>query len=1102
MKKRMISFALAVLLLPAFCLSVFAYAGVGEGDGIAWSVDAQNGLTVSGEGEMENHVPAGAGWGSWIAKNITAKTSWKVRENSIASILVEGGVKRIGDAAFAHCSNSESAVMEEGVASIGSWAFLENRSMATVTIPASVTEIGNMAFYGCDGLTDVYYGGSEAMWKEVSIGESNEDLLNAAFHFTEEIPDEPDEPEAPQTPARKMGDANGDGKVNYQDAMLVLRSSIGLEELSPEAKAVSDVDGKPGINYQDAMKILRVSIGLDSFQEDPFTDSVERGVMDYEAIYIRQHLEFIGGSDYADILLVPGGLAGALGDTYEEAKLNIINNIWTFTDKVKMAVGDGEIELVNEYELLVALVMQSTGGEANFIGSYEENYFTAVLELVNGINGQLKQAKSDVDVFTGDAIDKVEELTQKLDLLIVQLQKLEGIPEKEAKGLFGEALDTVKEAFDESFIKDNETFLDTVKDGLGTALDVTDLVGKSVSDLMDSYILYNALSGASEEWEKTWTDIAAQARLSDDKIGPKLAEAIEHILNQTKDFREDESAALLNSSANIAGKHMAEYAYSAAFGVFDGMMKKSPICEAIRTGLVQGVNLANAFTNMDEIAYHGKMMAGYGHLAKIAFEVMQKKGESLVGSETYQNALLFDMAFNIYRNTQLAAFESGISYCQAMATAHAANAQLSSEKAMEAAMLLPHKLEWQGYKCHGITQILNNGGNVVGWNGNIYYFRISKGAYSKSAVYGNYSLDPKAANDLVVRAQDGSEKVIISTQSSGSIWICSNRILFRKNDKSWYYVDLQEPEKERFFTTADIIGYIPEQDMLVIQEDSGLVRTSDTRGNETEIIQGDYTAITVKDGLYYHYRHDGSGSYEFYRCDLTGKKVETLGTIRVPEISGWGRSLEDICVGEDGIYVMVGYYAGTGYFFQEGSIYYLPFGGEMKVLVDGEVRYPMMYLATEYLADGTVDNQYLHYYTSGDVLGMGLYQGAMSEGVSRYSVRTGATEEVEFPLCSRNVPFLYEGQVMLLEGGVEPTVVLDAETAADMGCGILGFREDSSAVYQTDVDKVGEDWYIVMTYSKRDPSADFGWREGYARSYTKLFRVTPETGDWELIHSY
>ena len=67
---------------------------------------------------------------------------------------------------------------------------------------------------------------------------------------------------------------------------------------------------------------------------------------------------------------------------------------------------------------------------------------------------------------------------------------------------------------------------------------------------------------------------------------------------------------------------------------------------------------------------------------------------------------------------------------------------------------------------------------------------------------------------------------------------------------------------------------------------------------------------------------------------------------------------------------------------------------------------------------------------------------------------------------------------------------------------ILGFREDDSAAYVEYVEKVGEDWYIVITESYREPSIDIGWREGYGRSFTKLFRYTPKTGDYELIHSY
>ena len=308
MKKRIISVMLAIaMVLPVFCIRAFAVSGVAEGDGIAWSVDDNYALIVSGEGEMEHHSPAGGGWGSWIAKNITAETGWKIRENSITSILVKSGITLIGDAAFAHCSNSLEAVIEEGVVEIGYHAFMENSKMTKVTIPASVKTICPMAFYLCGSLTDVYYGGTEVMWKEISIGRDNKDLLNATIHFTEEEPEEtvpeetvpeetvpdetvPEENPDIQKPTGMLGDATGDGKLNYEDALLVLRFSVGLEELPEEIQKIVDVNGDGKVNYEDALKILRVSIGLDTleppkenFYDDP---TLVRGLMDYEDIYI------------------------------------------------------------------------------------------------------------------------------------------------------------------------------------------------------------------------------------------------------------------------------------------------------------------------------------------------------------------------------------------------------------------------------------------------------------------------------------------------------------------------------------------------------------------------------------------------------------------------------------------------------------------------------------------------------------------------------------------------------------------------------------------------------------------------------------------------
>ena len=65
---------------------------------------------------------------------------------------------------------------------------------------------------------------------------------------------------------RQKGDVDGDGQVSYNDALIALRASIGMETLSEEDILFADVDGNEGLSYNDALKILRVSIGLDTLE--------------------------------------------------------------------------------------------------------------------------------------------------------------------------------------------------------------------------------------------------------------------------------------------------------------------------------------------------------------------------------------------------------------------------------------------------------------------------------------------------------------------------------------------------------------------------------------------------------------------------------------------------------------------------------------------------------------------------------------------------------------------------------------------------------------------------------------------------------------------
>ena len=103
---------------------------------------------------------------------------------SLTSVTIPGSVTRIGVGAFASCTSLTSVTIPDSVTSIGDSAFCNCKSLTSVTIPDSVTRIGKQAFDYCTSLTDVYYAGSEAQWKAISISSAgNNDLLTANIHY-------------------------------------------------------------------------------------------------------------------------------------------------------------------------------------------------------------------------------------------------------------------------------------------------------------------------------------------------------------------------------------------------------------------------------------------------------------------------------------------------------------------------------------------------------------------------------------------------------------------------------------------------------------------------------------------------------------------------------------------------------------------------------------------------------------------------------------------------------------------------------------------------------------------------------------------------------
>ena len=103
---------------------------------------------------------------------------------SLTSVTIPDSVTSIDDNTFDGCTSLTSVTIPDSVTSIGDNTFHGCTSLTSVTIPDSVTSIGEWAFHYCDSLTDVYYAGSEAQWKAISISShGNDDLLTANIHY-------------------------------------------------------------------------------------------------------------------------------------------------------------------------------------------------------------------------------------------------------------------------------------------------------------------------------------------------------------------------------------------------------------------------------------------------------------------------------------------------------------------------------------------------------------------------------------------------------------------------------------------------------------------------------------------------------------------------------------------------------------------------------------------------------------------------------------------------------------------------------------------------------------------------------------------------------
>ncbi len=149
----------------------------------------------------------------------------------------------LGDSAFRMCSSLESIVVPYGITNISNAAFGWCTKIESIMIPSTVISIGNDAITNCNLLSDVYYGGTEENWKNITLGTNcSYYFRNAIFHYED---------------YSVSGDCNDQIRWSFDNAGILTLSGVG---------AIPDysTDFVPWISYRQFINRIVVEEGITS----------------------------------------------------------------------------------------------------------------------------------------------------------------------------------------------------------------------------------------------------------------------------------------------------------------------------------------------------------------------------------------------------------------------------------------------------------------------------------------------------------------------------------------------------------------------------------------------------------------------------------------------------------------------------------------------------------------------------------------------------------------------------------------------------------------------------------------------------------------------
>lgn len=411
-------------------------------------------------------------------------------------------------------------------------------------------------------------------------------------------------------------------------------------------------------------------------------------------------------------------------------------------------------------------------------------------------------------------------------------------------------------------------------------------------------------------------------------------------------------------------------------------------------------------------------------------------------------------------------------------------------------------------------------------DGNVYYRQYHKDSYEEGAVWGNYQATVGTDKEIVRIDADGEKTVLFRDKGCGDFYLmgdrfCMEELVTKKDgDMEWtrtnvYSVDMQGRDRIDYGENGSICFADKDRNCIVMEfyiEDTkekyfAVLDAADGELTRMPLDTTDYCCFwDYHDGWCYFEENHWDGISRIVAVSLEGERREivALASDKTEEECGYNEGVCDLRVVGERIYIVFGGYAGSGHFYQGGRILTTKLDGSDYRAIECSADY--YYVRQE---QGRSLVYFPHYsYDDAD-------QGADSEEdyeTTVWDVEKNRTYPCDFPVQLidsldhkiSNPLCVYHRS----EGGTDFYAVPDdsgiiVRTAMRIDENIEQ-RKDGEA-YEIDYQHLYyADGYVYFEaeFNVYDMEYAIGWRDGYRRIQTDVYRRRLADGAMELLYSY